>query len=89
MFSPFFFKVFDHLYYHFSEFFFKYFASFLFIYLDFYVYSLFLDKVEFFLPFGFGPPKFGLVVCVSFVRFVLSFFLFFCLFVCFSSDGQG
>ena len=49
-----------------------------------------LKKVEFFLPFGFCPPKVGPVVCVSFyrVRFVLSFCLFVCLFVCFSSDGQ-
>ena len=46
-----------------------------------------LKKVEFFLLFGFCPPK----VCQWFVwalyrvRFVLSF----CFFDCFSSDGQG
>ena len=39
-------------------------------------------KVEFFLPFGFCPPKFGPGVCASLykVRFVLSFCLFVCLF---------
>jgi len=39
-----------------------------------------LKKVEFFLPFGFCPPKVGPMVCVSLyrIRFVLSFV---CLFV--------
>jgi len=38
-------------------------------------------SVEFFLPFGFCPPKVGPVVCVSFrVRFVQSFCLLACLF---------
>ena len=46
-------------------------------------------KVEFFLPFGSCPPKVGPVVCVTLymVRFVLRCFV--CLFVCFSSNGQG
>ena len=37
-------------------------------------------KVEFFLPFGFCPPKLGPVVCVSFVYLCW-------VFACFSSDG--
>ena len=45
-----------------------------------------LKKTEFFLPFGFCPPKFGPVVCVSFLQGVICAEF---LFVCFSSDGQG
>jgi len=43
-------------------------------------------KVEFFLPFGFCPPKVGPVVCVSFLygEICAGFFN-----VCFSFDGQG
>ena len=46
-------------------------------------------KVEFFLPFGFFPPKIDPVVCVSFyrVRFVLSLLLL--LFVCFPLMGKA
>ena len=45
-----------------------------------------LKKVEFFLPFGFCPPKVEWFVWASHrVRFMLSF----CLFVCLSPDGQG
>ena len=40
-----------------------------------------LKKVEFFLPFGFCPPKDGPVVCVSFIYSEISAeFLFVCLF---------
>ena len=59
-----------------------------FIFLTYCVWGLLFPgfNFEFFLHFGFCPPKVGPVVCVSYrVRFVLSF----CLFVCFSSDGQG
>ena len=42
--------------------------------------------MDFFLPFGFCPPKLGSGVCVSLnrVKFVLNL----CLFVCISSDGR-
>ena len=47
----FFFFFFYHVYYHYSEFLFRYFASFLFIYLDFWVCSLFLHLCSISLPF--------------------------------------
>ena len=45
-----------------------------------------LKEVEFFLPFGFCPPKVGPVVCLSFVQgeICVEFLL-----VCLSSDGQA
>ena len=42
-----------------------------------------LKKIEFFLPFGFCPPKVGLVVCTNFLQDDIGAeFLFVCFFIC-------
>ena len=69
------FKVFDHLYYHYSEFFFMSFAYFLLIYLDFCVSSLFLHLCSISLPFHY---YYFLTCCVwglLFPGFKVEFFL--------------